>query len=68
MIVSGVLSLVGLMGIPLGDMQVRNIGIIGYAVVTLFVFPLLGIIFGRAQSGAREATPRAEVQSGSYVA
>lgn len=49
MIVSGVLSLAGMIGVPLGDMQVRNIGIIGYAVVTLFVFPLLGIIFGRSQ-------------------
>jgi hypothetical protein len=38
-----------LLGVPLANMQVRNIGIIGYAVVTLFVFPLLGIVFGRTQ-------------------
>lgn len=50
MIVSGILSLVGLLGVPLADMQVRNIGIVGYAVVSIVVFMLLGIVFGRAQS------------------
>ncbi len=49
MIASGVLSLAGLIGVPLADMQVRNIGIIGYAVVALVVFLLLGIVFGRTQ-------------------
>ncbi len=48
-ILSGVLSLVGLIGMPLGKMQVRNIGIIGYGVVAPVVFLLLGIIFGRTQ-------------------
>lgn len=57
MIISGVLSLAGLIGVPLADMQVRNIGIIGYAVVTLVVFPLLGIVFGRTQP-VREDTER----------
>jgi hypothetical protein len=33
LLVSGLLSLVGLLGIAAGDMQVRNIGILGYAVV-----------------------------------
>jgi hypothetical protein len=49
MIASGILSLVGLIGVPLADMQVRNIGIIGYAVVAIFVFLLLSIVFGRTQ-------------------
>lgn len=49
MIVSGVLSLAGLIGVPLADMQVRNIGIIGYGVVAPVVFLLLGIVFGRTQ-------------------
>jgi hypothetical protein len=49
MIVSGVLSLAGLLGVPLANMQVRDIGIIGYAVVALPVFLLLGLVFGRAQ-------------------
>ena len=47
MIVSGVLSLAGLLGVPLANMQVRNIGIIGYAVVAPVAFLLLGILFGR---------------------
>jgi hypothetical protein len=51
MIVSGILSLAGLLGVPLANMQVRNIGIIGYAVVALPVFLLLGLVFGRAQPG-----------------
>lgn len=49
MIVSGVLSLTGLIGVPLADMQVRNIGIIGYGVVAPVVFLMLGIVFGRTQ-------------------
>jgi hypothetical protein len=48
MIVSGVLSLAGLIGVPLEDMQVRTIGVLGYAVVSPIVFLLLGIVFGRA--------------------
>ncbi len=46
MIVSGVLSLAGLIGVPLENMQVRMIGVLGYAVVAPIVFLLLGIIFG----------------------
>lgn len=47
MILSGVLSLVGLIGVPLADMQVRNIGILGYAVVAPVLFLLLGCVFDR---------------------
>ena len=54
MIVSGVLSLAGLIGVPLADMNIRNIGIIGYAVVSIVVFLLLGIVFGRANSVSGE--------------
>lgn len=49
MIVSGVLSLAGLVGVPLADMNLRNIGIIGYAGVSIVVFLLLGVVFGRAR-------------------
>lgn len=49
MLLSGGLSLAGLLGVPLADMQVRNIGIIGYAVVTPVLFLLLGLVFGRTQ-------------------
>ncbi len=52
MIISGVLSLVGLIGVPLADMQIRNIGIIGYAIVAIVVFLLLGIVFGRTHHNA----------------
>jgi len=48
MIVSGVLSLAGLAGVPLADMQVRNIGVLGYAGFGPVVFLLLGFVFGRA--------------------
>jgi hypothetical protein len=46
MIVSGVLSLAGLIGVPLANMNVRNIGVLGYAGVSMVVFLLLGIVFG----------------------
>jgi hypothetical protein len=49
MIVSGVLSLVGLIGVPLADMQVLSIGILGYGVAAPVVFLLLGVVFGRTQ-------------------
>lgn len=58
MIVSGVLSLGGLIGVPMANMQVRNIGIIGYAVVPIFVFFLLGIMFGRAHVVPVDTAPR----------
>jgi hypothetical protein len=45
MIVSGILSLAGFVGVALSDMNLRNIGIIGYAVVSIGIFFLLGIVF-----------------------
>ncbi len=59
MIVCGVLSLVGLMGVPLAIMKVgywltvRNIGIVGYALLSPVVFLLMGIVFGRVQQGPK---------------
>jgi len=55
MIVSGLLSLAGLIGVPLANMNVRNIGILGYAGVSMVVFLLLGIVFGRTQQLPEEA-------------
>jgi len=51
MIVTGVLSFVGIFGIPFLNQtpMVRNIGVIGYAGFSLPVFLLLGIIFGRTK-------------------
>jgi LytS/YehU family sensor histidine kinase len=49
MIVSGVLSLAGLIGVPLADMRVRNVGILGYGLAAPVVSLLLGIVFGRTR-------------------
>ena len=50
MIASGVLALAGLSGVVVGDMQVRNIGIVGYVGVFLVVAALLTVFFYRANS------------------
>jgi cytochrome c oxidase subunit IV len=52
MLISGMLSLAGLIGVPLADMQYRNIGIIGYGVLAPVAFLIMGIVFGRAQPPA----------------
>lgn len=46
---SGVLALGGLAGVFLNDMQVRNIGILGYAVVFPVAAALIGILFWKAR-------------------
>ena len=48
MTASGVLALAGLSGVVVGDMQLRNIGIVGYVGVFLVVTALLAILFYRA--------------------
>jgi hypothetical protein len=47
MVTSGVLAFTGLIGVVLGDMQWRNIGIVGYVPVFLVVALLLGVLFYR---------------------
>jgi len=54
MVINGLLSLAGLIGVPLANMNIRNIGIIGYVGVSIVVFLLLGIIFGRTQQVLEE--------------
>lgn len=49
LIASGVLSLAGLIGVPLANTLVRMIGVVGYAGVAPVAFLLLGVIFRRAQ-------------------
>lgn len=44
MVAGGLLALVGLCGVPTGNMQVRNTGIIGYAVVGPVIFLRAGIL------------------------
>lgn len=49
LLVAGLLSLAGLIGVPLADMQVRLLGVVGYVGVAPFAFALLGVILGRTQ-------------------
>ncbi len=49
LIISGILSLIGLIGVPLQNLNIRNIGIIGYAVVAPVAFLLIGNILGRSK-------------------
>ena len=56
MIASGVLALAGLIGVVNGDMQVRNIGIIGYLPVFLVVAGLLAVLFYRTRPVGAPAT------------
>ena len=44
LLICGVLSLAGLLGVPLADMALRNIGVLGYAVV----FPAAALMMARA--------------------
>jgi hypothetical protein len=47
MIVSGMLALAGLSGVVVGDMQLRNIGLVGYVGVFLVVAALMAVLFYR---------------------
>ena len=51
LIASGALALAGLGGVFFGDMQLRNIGIIGYVGVFLIVAVLLAVQFHRTKPG-----------------
>ncbi len=53
MLISGILSLIGIIGVPLGNMQIRNIGIIGYALIAPFAFLLIGINFNRIEQNKK---------------
>jgi len=46
---SGILSLLGLIGIPLENMQIRMIGVVGYVGVTPFLFLAICLLFKRIQ-------------------
>src|ERR671911_1581414 len=48
MIASGVIALAGLSGVVVGDMRLRNIGIVGYVGVFVVVAALLAVFFYRA--------------------
>jgi hypothetical protein len=50
MLASGALAFAGLSGVALGDMQWRNIGILGYVGVFLVVAILLAVLFHRTEA------------------
>ena len=58
LLVSGALALIGLAGVPLANMQVRNIGIIGYAVVFPIAAGLLAYLFRRTGSEVKHQQVR----------
>jgi hypothetical protein len=47
MIVAGVLCLAGLLGVVIANMQIRNIGVVGYGGVFPVVTLLMTRVFGR---------------------
>jgi len=49
LVISAVLAFAGLLGVPLADMQVRNVGIVGYAVVFPAGAAVLALLFHRAR-------------------
>lgn len=61
MLTSGILSLVGLIAIPLDNMQVRIIGIIGYAFFSIPIFCLLGVLLGQSKTTDEEEDPLFDV-------
>jgi hypothetical protein len=60
MIASGVLALAGLGGVVAGDMQLRNVGIVGYLGIFLVVAGQLAVLFYRARPVAAPASEPVE--------
>ncbi len=59
LLASAVLSFAGLAGVPLADMRVRDIGIVGYAVLFPVAAALMADIFRRGVSGSGDGRRRA---------
>lgn len=57
LVLSGVLALVGLGGVVEGNMQIRNVGILGYAVVFPVGAVTMGFLFHREAEGGGPAAP-----------
>jgi hypothetical protein len=55
MALSGVLSLAGLIFLPFGNIQLRMIGIFGYAGLGPVVYLLVALVLGRAEARSQEA-------------
>jgi hypothetical protein len=54
LVVAGVLCLAGLLGVVTANMQIRNIGIVGYAIVFPVVILFIARVFGREYETARD--------------
>jgi hypothetical protein len=67
LVVSGVLALVGLGGVVEGNMQIRNVGILGYAVVFPLSAVTMAFLFHREAEGGGSADP-GEAEGGSPAA
>lgn len=52
LLLAGIISLVGLIGIPLQNMQIRNIGIIGYAILGPVAFLKMGNLLRKTTHAA----------------
>ena len=55
MTTSGILAFAGLIGLPFGDMQLRMIGVVGYAVVYPFAIAFLAILFYKSPAFQQSA-------------
>jgi hypothetical protein len=49
LVASALLAFVGLVGVPLANMQLRNVGIVGYAVLFPIAAAILALVFHRAR-------------------
>jgi hypothetical protein len=52
LLASGILSMLGLIGVPLANMNVRNIGVVGYALVAPVAFLFIALLFNRTKPQA----------------
>ena len=55
---AGVLCLVGLLGVVTANMQIRNVGIVGYGGVFPVVTLLIARLFARSWAGPGTKRPR----------
>jgi hypothetical protein len=69
MAASGTLALAGLSGVAVGNMQLRNIGLVGYVPVFLAVAVLLGVLFYRTDpvSGSRHTKATVAKDPGAHA-
>jgi len=52
LLASGILSLLGLIGVPLANMSIRNIGVVGYAILAPIAFLFIALLFNRTKPQA----------------